>query len=131
MSNIIRMTPDQLRRVKALIKNQCCNYDDGDCLLLDCPCPQMITYSLICKWSKTAVLPNNKELYIQLIKSVNTKGSSRRGSRAERPTSMDGACSILVFPEMTRPAFQWERRSFFAGCLPGAGRFFSERVHIL
>lgn len=73
MSNIIRMTPDQLRRIKALIKNQCCNYDDGDCLLLDCPCPQMITYSLICKWSKTAVLPNNKELYIQLIKSVNTK----------------------------------------------------------
>ena len=73
MSNIIRMTPDQLRRIKALIKNQCCNYDDGDCLLLDCPCPQMITYSLICKWCKTAVLPNNKELYIQLIKSVNTK----------------------------------------------------------
>lgn len=73
MSNIIRMTPNQLHKVKALIKNQCCNYCDGDCLLLDCPCPQLITYSLICKWCKNAVLPNDKELYIRLMKPTVTK----------------------------------------------------------
>ncbi|MBP3361728.1 MAG: cysteine-rich VLP protein [Clostridia bacterium] len=69
----IRLTPDQFHRCKALIKNQCCNFCDGECLLLDCECPQTITYSLICKWFKNAVLPNNKELYIKLIKPVNTK----------------------------------------------------------
>lgn len=72
-SNIIRLTPDRLRRCKTLIKKQCCNYCDGECLLLDCPCPQMITYSLICKWFKYSVLPNNEELNIQLIKPKNTK----------------------------------------------------------
>ena len=38
-----------------------CNYDCGNCLLLDngeeCVCPQSITYSLICKWFRAAVLP--------------------------------------------------------------------------
>ena len=40
---------------------KCCNYDCGNCLLLDngeeCVCPQSITYSLICKWFRAAVLP--------------------------------------------------------------------------
>lgn len=71
-SHIIRVTPGQLRRCKALIKNQCCNYCDGECLLLDCECPQMISYSLICKWFKNAVLLNDIELYMQLIKPPNT-----------------------------------------------------------
>ena len=35
MSDIIRMTPEQARRSRALIKNQCCNYDNGNCILLD------------------------------------------------------------------------------------------------
>lgn len=73
MSDIIRVTPDQFRRCKNLIKNLCCNYRDGECLLLDCECPQMITFSLICKWFKNAVLPNDTELYVQLIKPKNIK----------------------------------------------------------
>lgn len=77
MSDIIRMTPEQARRCKVLIKNQCCNYFDGNCILLDdgepCVCPQSISYSLNCKWFRTAVLPNDKELYIRLMKPENTK----------------------------------------------------------
>ena len=77
MSNIIRMTPEQARRSRALIKNQCCNYDNGNCILLDdgepCVCPQSISYSLNCKWFRTAVLPNDKELYIKLMKPKNRK----------------------------------------------------------
>lgn len=76
MSDIIRMTPEQARRCKVLIKNQCCNYFDGNCILLDdgepCVCPQSISYSLNCKWFRTAVLPNDKELYIKLMKPKNT-----------------------------------------------------------
>ena len=77
MSDIIRMTPEQARRSRALIKNQCCNYDNGNCILLDdgepCVCPQSISYSLNCKWFRTAVLPNDKELYIKLMKPKNRK----------------------------------------------------------
>ena len=58
-------------------KNQCCNYDNGNCILLDdgepCVCPQSISYSLNCKWFRTAVLPNDKELYIKLMKPKNRK----------------------------------------------------------
>ena len=65
----IPLTPKQSRRVNALVRRECCNYDNGICILLDCVCPQTITYShIICKWFKTAVLPLDKELYIFLIK---------------------------------------------------------------
>ena len=43
--------------------------DDGE----PCVCPQSISYSLNCKWFRTAVLPNDKELYIKLMKPKNRK----------------------------------------------------------
>ncbi len=71
----IPLTPKQSRRVNALIRRECCNYDNGICILLDCVCPQTITYShIICKWFKTAVLPLDKELYIQLDETEKYKG---------------------------------------------------------
>ena len=55
-----RLTPPQSRRVNSLAKKSCCNCDKGKCLLLDdgeeCVCPQLISYSLLCKWFRTAVL---------------------------------------------------------------------------
>lgn len=68
-----RMTPEQLRRAKALIKKTCCNYDDGYCLVLGCPCPQMHSYSVLCKWFRSAVLPQNEPLYISIEKPHNIK----------------------------------------------------------
>lgn len=70
MSEIKRLTPQQSRKVNALIKKTCCNCDNGNCLLLDdgetCGCPQLITYSPLCKWFRTAVLPADKELYAEI-----------------------------------------------------------------
>ena len=56
----------QYRRIRRLV-HECCNYDNGDCLLLDdgyepCVCVQSISYSLLCKWFRAAVLPLDKEL---------------------------------------------------------------------
>lgn len=73
---MIRLTPKQSRRINALIRRECCNYDNGNCILLDdgepCVCPQIITYShIICNWFKLAVLPLDKELYIQIAKPKN------------------------------------------------------------
>jgi len=59
-SEIPHMTYQQYRTARKLVR-ECCNYDCGNCLLLDdgeeCICPQSITYSLICKWFRGAVLP--------------------------------------------------------------------------
>ncbi|QEK19250.1 hypothetical protein LAJLEIBI_03282 [[Clostridium] hylemonae DSM 15053] len=58
-----RMTAAQRKRANALIRNTCCNYDNGNCLLLDdgdnCTCPQTISYSVCCIWFRRAVLPQD------------------------------------------------------------------------
>lgn len=74
-----RLTPQQSRKVNSLIKKTCCNCIDGNCILLDdgepCVCPQLISYSLLCKWFCTAVLPADKLLYAELFQ--NSEGKRR------------------------------------------------------
>ena len=41
---------------------RCCNFLDGDCLLLDGACPQCISRSLLCRWFRRAVLPQQPKL---------------------------------------------------------------------
>ena len=73
MSEMKRLTPKQSRRVNALVKKECCNCFSGNCILLDdgdeCVCPQLISYSLLCKWFRNAVLPADKELYAELYQT--------------------------------------------------------------
>lgn len=72
MPEILRRTPSQRTRCNRLIKRLCANYDDGNCLLLDdgepCICPQTISYSLLCRYFRNAVLPAEKELYADIFK---------------------------------------------------------------
>ena len=72
MPEILRLTPSQRSRCNRLIKRLCANFDDGNCLLLDdgesCICPQTISYSLLCRYFRNAVLPAEKELYADLFK---------------------------------------------------------------
>ena len=72
------MTDSQFRRAKRLIRRQCANYNNGCCLLLDnhfesCPCPQMITYSLLCRYFRAAVLPDDVELYAEIMDGPDRK----------------------------------------------------------
>ena len=64
------MTYQQYRTVRRLV-HSCCNYQDGNCLLLDdgeeCVCPQATSYSLICRWFRAAVLPLDGELCAALL----------------------------------------------------------------
>ena len=75
------MTYQQYRAVRRLV-HSCCNYQDGNCLLLDdgeeCVCPQSISYSLICRWFRAAVLPLDGELYAALFP---TPSAGRRRCR--------------------------------------------------
>ena len=68
-----KLTARQRKSVNALIKKECCNYYEGNCLLLDdgetnC-CPQMITYSLWCQYFRRSVLPLQPELEDEIINS--------------------------------------------------------------
>ena len=66
----VHMNYQQYRTARRLV-HSCCNYDCGNCLLLDdgeeCVCPQSITYSLICKWFRAAVLLLDGVLYTALF----------------------------------------------------------------
>ena len=53
MSGIKRLSPPQSRKVNSLVRRECCNCDNGHCILLDdgdeCVCPQLISCSLLCQ----------------------------------------------------------------------------------
>lgn len=79
-----RMTPAQRRRANALIRKTCCNYDNGNCLLLDdgeeCVCLQSISYSVCCKWFRWAVLPQDKALEAEIFRSASVKRCAECGA---------------------------------------------------
>ena len=58
--SLFSLTPGQARRMRRLVR-QCCNNIDGNCLLLDdgepCVCPQSISYTILCRYFRRAVLP--------------------------------------------------------------------------
>ena len=70
MADLPRMNERQRRRAKRLIRRLCANYDGGNCLPLDdgdvCPCPQLLTPVLICKYFRAAVLPADWELCAEI-----------------------------------------------------------------
>ena len=68
--NIPRMNYRQYRKARRLT-HECCNYCDGNCLLLDdgeeCVCVQSISYSLLCKYFRNAVLPAEPMLEANIL----------------------------------------------------------------
>ena len=64
-AKIPRMDYRQYRAACRLV-HECCNYDNGNCILLDngepCVCVQSISYSLMCRWFIAAVLPLDGKL---------------------------------------------------------------------
>mgnify|MGYP000756048428 FL=1 len=84
MTGIKRLSPRQSRKVNTLVKKECCNCENGNCILLDdgdtCVCPQLISYSLLCKWFRIAVLPLDKLLYAELFKTEDKKRCTECGA---------------------------------------------------
>ena len=66
MKPIHHMTYQQYRTARKLV-HQCCNYDEGNCLVLECVCVQSISYSLLCRWFRAAVLPQDANLCAALL----------------------------------------------------------------
>ncbi|MBD5094100.1 MAG: conjugal transfer protein [Subdoligranulum sp.] len=72
-----RINNKQGRKVNQLIKSTCCNYQQGNCLLLDddeaTPCPLLLSRSLSCKWFRDVVLPADKNLYAEIFRDESFK----------------------------------------------------------
>lgn len=66
-----RMNYQQYHKTRKLVW-ECCNYCDGNCLLLDdveeCVCVQSISFSLLCRWFKVAILPLDAALCAEITK---------------------------------------------------------------
>lgn len=80
------MTPTQASKIRSLVRKCCCNFNQGNCLLLDNgyeprPCPQLITRSLICKWFREAVLPDDMQTHDEIILLQNAKICTECGAR--------------------------------------------------
>lgn len=74
---VTKITTKQSKQINALIKKLCCNYVDGNCLLLDDgeehSCVQLISKSgIFCNYFKNAVLTADKQLYTEIMS--NEKG---------------------------------------------------------
>ena len=74
---LYRMTPAQRKQANALIRRECCCYEDGNCMFLDdgdtCTCPQTVSFSVCCKWFRWAVLPLDGTLEAEIFRDKDLK----------------------------------------------------------
>jgi hypothetical protein len=68
---ILKTTEEQAKRVHQLVREQCANCVDGNCLFLDDgeehTCVQFLSlYGIYCKYFNNAVLTTDKELYQEI-----------------------------------------------------------------
>lgn len=132
--NIPRMDYRQYRAARRLV-HECCNYDSGNCLLLEdgepCVCVQSISYSLLCRWFTAAVLPLDEALEAALLRreAGNAALSAGRSSSQNQPEILPGLrrtheadkrrqTEAETKGEMSRfRAFQTRiNQGFFGGC---------------
>ena len=91
-----QMTGRQRYKANALIKRLCANYDGGNCLLLDdgepCVCVQSISYSLLCKYFRNAVLPAEPKLEAEILMSRAKTVCERCGVPIEKHSNRQKYC---------------------------------------
>ena len=111
---MIRYSPTAAKRINELVRKRCCNYNEGNCLLLDngepCVCPQIISYSLICKWVRAFVLPNDNELYIKLMKPEGAKICAECGKEFLSSANKEKYCIDCKRIVLRRQKAEYQRK---------------------
>lgn len=89
------MNEEQHRQMKRLLR-ECCNYDNGQCIVLDrgdgCVCVQRISYSLICRWFHEGVLPLDRGLEAVLVQRLNEKRCAVCGRKLYQTSNRTKYC---------------------------------------
>lgn len=75
--SLYHMTPTQRKQANALIRRECCCYEDGNRMFLDDgdihACPQTISFSVCCKWFRWSVLPQIGTLEAEVFRDKELK----------------------------------------------------------
>ena len=111
------MSYQQYRRARKLV-HECCNYDNGNCIALDdgeeCVCVQSISYSLLCKWFRTAVLLLDKPLETALLfrndftqEMLAQDEASRKAELTQKRKALSGAQKRMEELDKKR---RWNRK---------------------
>lgn len=107
-------TSKQGRDVNKLIKSECANFFDGDCILLECNCPQMISDGVVCRYFRDSVLPLNLELANELVGSGFTKRCKRCDKKVvskSKTVQYCEFCSEIIAREKGRERLKRHRDS--------------------
>ena len=69
---VLRITRQQERQVRYLVRRRCANYRKGNCLLLDGleegTCVQLLCRNgIFCRYFHKAVLPSEQDLYTKIL----------------------------------------------------------------
>ena len=108
------MNRGQFRRVRALIRRLCANYDSGNCLLLDdgesCTCPQLLTPSLICKYFRAVVLPTDPELLASITHACSPRRCRICGAPVYSTSNAAKYCPICAVRERRRKDAERKRK---------------------
>ena len=111
--NIPRMSYPQYRKARRLT-HECCNYCNGNCLLLDdgeeCVCVQSISYSLLCRWFKVAVLPPDAALYAELMEQSGARRCRECGELFSPKRSNCLYCPACAEMRKRRSKKLWARK---------------------
>ena len=66
---MMKMNEEEATQVQEIVSH-CCNWDEGNCLLLGMTCPQQLSLTRInCTYFREAVLPGFPELYEEIKKN--------------------------------------------------------------
>ena len=102
--SLYRMTPAQRKQANSLIRRECCNCENGDCIALDDgdahACPQMISFSVCCKWFRWSVLPQIGTLEAEIFRDKELKRCAVCG-RVFVPKSTGRNTAPTAPPEFT------------------------------
>lgn len=111
--SIPRMDNGQYRKARKLV-HECCNYDNGNCIALDdgetCVCVQSISYSLLCKWFRAAVLPLDAALYAEVMERGNAKRCAGCGMLFTPPKHNSLYCPACAAKRTRKSKRAWARK---------------------
>ncbi len=104
------MSPSQRKRANALIHRLCCNCLDGQCIILDCECPQRISYSVCCKHFRHCVLLQDKSLFAEVIEADKKKKCTICGKSFVPKSNRAKYCSNCAVTERKKKKAKNERK---------------------
>lgn len=118
---IFHMTYQQYRAARRLV-HRCCNYDEGNCLVLECVCVQSISYSLLCRWFRAAVLPQDASLCAALLHRDQMKHCVICGSSFVPKSNRAKYCPNCAIATRRKKEAERQRKRYFNSTHLGIGK---------